>query len=204
MEINIIGATGLVGEAFLKLCLEDKRVSRVNIFIRRESVHTHEKLKSFVVDFNHVERWEHLISGEAIFSSLGTTIKAAGSEEAQRQVDYQYPLAVLEAAKKRGLSKAVLISSRGADAESNFFYMRLKGELELAALSLNFKDFYILRPGPLLGDRKEKRTGEEIMKCFFKVFPFSKNLFHAVAAEQVSRKSLELLFSSENGGIINF
>lgn len=58
----------------------------------------------------------------------------------------------------------VLISSSGANAQSNFAYMKMKGELEEKVKELGFKHTVILRPGLIMGDRGESRPGEWMLR----------------------------------------
>jgi uncharacterized protein YbjT (DUF2867 family) len=97
-----------------------------------------------------------------LFSALGTTIRAAGGEEAQRRVDHGYQLADARAARRNGVAAYVLVSSAGASPRSRLFYSRMKGELERDVEALGFERTRLLRPGPLDGDRPERRTGERI------------------------------------------
>ena len=56
------------------------------------------------------------------------------------------------------------MSAVGADANSRFFYLRVKGEVEDALRSMGFRSVTIVRPSVLLGDREEFRLGEQIAK----------------------------------------
>jgi uncharacterized protein YbjT (DUF2867 family) len=94
------------------------------------------------------------------FSGLGTTKAAAGSIEAQRKIDYDLNLDLAKAAKESGVDTYVLISSGSANAQSNFAYVRMKGELEDAVKALGFKHTVILRPGLIVGGREDSRPAE--------------------------------------------
>jgi uncharacterized protein YbjT (DUF2867 family) len=96
------------------------------------------------------------------FCALGTTIKQAGSQDAFRKVDHDYILAFARAAKAAGAKRFLLVSAMGASASSSIFYSRVKGETERDIRALGFETLHIFRPGLLLGERAEKRSGEEI------------------------------------------
>jgi len=96
------------------------------------------------------------------FSSLGTTVKQAGSQEAQKKVDYDYQLAFARAAAKNGVPTYVLVSAASANAASRMFYSRIKGELDREVQQLGFERVRILRPSLLGGERKDSRAGEKI------------------------------------------
>lgn len=193
MKVLIIGATGLVGKEITKQALESSEVSSVVVFVRRPMKMMHAKLNEHVVDFNDVNSWKDLLHGDVLFSTMGTTIKAAGSKEAQYKVDYEYQYNVAATAKENGVSSMVVISSSGADAHSPFFYLKTKGELEVALKELKFKSLVILRPGLLEGDREENRTAEKYSHLLLSKVPklkiFAK--FLPAPGHQVAAKSLE-------------
>ena len=72
------------------MLLEDESFGSVDIFVRRDVAVSSPKLNVHVVDFDKPEQWSHLLMGDVLFSCLGTTIKAAGNQEAQWKVDYTY------------------------------------------------------------------------------------------------------------------
>src|SRR3546814_19419447 len=79
-----------------------------------------------------VARWW---AGVAASCTLGSTLAVAGSRDAFRRVDHDYPLAVARLARGQGARTFVLTSAMGADARSSVFYNRVKGELEEAIRS---------------------------------------------------------------------
>ena len=157
----VIGATGLVGEETLKQLLQSQQYSKVIALTRKPLGFTDAKLENPVVDFDKAEQYKS-IKADDIYCAMGTTIGKAGSQAAFRKADFEIPLRLAELALKNGAAKFMLVSSLGADAKSNVFYSRTKGELEQALIKLKFKTLLIFRPSILLGDRKEKRTGEAI------------------------------------------
>lgn len=86
-------------------------------------------------------------------------MKAAGSKEAQRKVDYDYQYNFAKVAKENNVEDFILVSSYGASPKSKIFYSRMKGELEESIKALHFNKLTIFQPGML--DRKDtERTGE--------------------------------------------
>ena len=77
MKALVIGATGAVGKDLVAQLLKDDSFERVDVFVRREIPLLSSKLVSHVVDFDHPEGWTDLLTGDVLFSCLGTTIKAA-------------------------------------------------------------------------------------------------------------------------------
>lgn len=98
---------------------------------------------------------------DVLFACLGTTLKAAGSKEAQWAIDYEANLEFAKAARENGVNTLVLVSASGVNAASRLFYQRMKGELEQALIALNFPCLIIFRP-PLLIRPNSDRLGEKI------------------------------------------
>lgn len=115
---------------------------------------------------------ERKIIGDVAFSTMGTTLKQAGSKEAQRVVDYNYQYNFAKYAKENHVPHFVLLSSYGADPKSMFFYSKIKGELEVAVQQLNFEYLTVFRPGIL--ERKNSDRPMEIISS--KVLKFLINL----------------------------
>jgi uncharacterized protein YbjT (DUF2867 family) len=168
----VIGATGLVGKQLVQQLLEDDRFSRVVVFVRRTTGVQHPKLKEHLIDFDAIDSWKDLVRGDVLFSALGTTIRKAGSQEAQYKIDYTYQYNVARAAADQGVPAYVLVSSAGATPSSRIFYSRMKGELEEAVKKLPFQYIRIIQPGLLAGDREEVRMGEKIAYGVTSLFKF--------------------------------
>jgi len=158
----IIGATGLVGNQLTKKLLSDDRYKLVKIFLRKSSSITNPKLEEHVVDFEKLEQWKTKINGDELYSAMGTTIKKAGSKEAQYKIDFTYQFECAKTESENGVGKYLLVSSAGANSKSGNFYLRTKGELDEKVSELPFKQISIFRPSFLAGERKESRRGEAI------------------------------------------
>lgn len=97
---------------------------------------------------------------DVAISCLGTTIRAAGSEEAMWRVDHDLVLAFATGAKAAGARQMILMTSVGAGGRG--FYLRMKGAVEAAVGGLGFARLDLVRPGLLLGPRPERRLLEGI------------------------------------------
>ena len=161
MKLLLVGSTGLVGRHVLDLALADCRIDAVVAPVRH-NVANHPKLLAPTVDFeclpNDVDWWRV----DAVICALGTTMRAAGSQETFRRVDHDYALAVAGLARQHGTPTFALNSAIGADSSSRFFYHRVKGELERDLATLDFKSLTFVRPGLIGGTRDETRPAERI------------------------------------------
>jgi uncharacterized protein YbjT (DUF2867 family) len=158
----LLGATGLVGGHVLDLLLSDPAYTRVTVLGRRPVARMHPKLDQRTADFDRL-REEHAISFavDDVFCCLGTTIAAAGSQDAFRRVDHDYVVSAARAAAEHGARRYLLVSAAGANARSRIFYNRVKGEAEDGVRAQSLEGIAILRPSLLLGERTESRTGEK-------------------------------------------
>jgi uncharacterized protein YbjT (DUF2867 family) len=162
LTANVIGATGLVGKRLVQQLLNDERFEKVRIFVRRDTGLKHPKLEQKIVDFRNTESWKKLLTGDILFSALGTTLKQAGSKEKQYEIDFTFNLNFAQKAKENGIENYVLVSSVGANSKSGIFYTRMKGELDEAVSKIGFSNLVILRPASLTGPRENRRMAEEI------------------------------------------
>lgn len=161
MRLILAGATGLVGRHVLARALADPRVTHV-VAPTRRPLPAHPNLDAPLVDFDALPADAAWWRADAVICALGTTMKTAGSRDAFRRVDHDYPLAIADLARRHGTPVYVLNSAMGADAQSRVFYNRVKGELESALRTRGFSSLTLVRPGLIGGDRDERRLGETL------------------------------------------
>lgn len=166
----IAGATGLVGTELLHVLLESPRYEEVKILVRKPIDVVHPKLKQITADFDQLENYQSYFDVDDVFCCLGTTIKKAGSQEAFKIVDYDYPVKLALMAQTAGVQNFLVISALGANAQSKVFYSRTKGQLENQLKEINLKALHIFQPSLLLGNRQEFRLGEKIASILSPVF----------------------------------
>lgn len=162
MKLVIAGATGLVGGKLIERALADSRVETITVVGRKRLAMIHPKLRQVVIgNFSELAGVPKESGPYHALCALGTTIKAAGSESAFREVDYN---AILQFATwtKEAESFSV-ISAVGANSNSRFFYNQVKGDTEQALEKMGFKSLLIYRPGLLVGQRQEYRMAESLI-----------------------------------------
>lgn len=159
----LLGATGLVGGHVLDLLLDHPRWARVTVWTRRPPERAHPRLEVRSVDFDRLDETAGEPEVDDLLCCLGTTMKRAGSREAFRRVDRDYPLAAARLALAGGATRCAVVSALGADAESRVFYNRVKGEVEAGLRGMPWEALAILRPSLLLGHRDgDERPGEAL------------------------------------------
>lgn len=161
----VAGGTGLVGGLLLRRLAADGTFGRVVAVGRRAPSGAPAGVEPLVVELAAfagaaVAPPLRLPSASDAFCALGTTIRAAGSQEKFRAVDHGLVLAFAKGALAAGAKRFLLVSSLGADPASSNFYLRVKGEAERDVTALPFEGVAVLRPSLLLGERRESRPGE--------------------------------------------
>ena len=159
---------------------------------------TNPKLKQHIFNYDEIDNI--LLKGDDLFCCLGTTIKTAGSKDAFRKVDLDYVVNVAKVAKENGINHFAVVSSMGADKQSNIFYNKTKGEMEEAIKSIGFDSTYVIRPSLLLGNRKEFRVGELIVKFFMISLSFLiPKKYRAIYDVQVALAMIHFMNQTERG-----
>jgi uncharacterized protein YbjT (DUF2867 family) len=162
-SVLLLGATGLVGGECLKLLATAAAFLRVVVLTRKPlQALSSPRIESHQINFDDPASFRTYLNVDTVICALGTTIKKAGSQDAFRKVDYEYPLMFAKLALEAGARHFLLVSSAGANPQSRVFYSRVKGEIEAAVSNLGYPALSIFRPSLLLGHRTEFRLGELI------------------------------------------
>jgi uncharacterized protein YbjT (DUF2867 family) len=200
----LAGSTGLIGKQLLQLLLDDPYYNEVKAISRKPLDIQHPKLQNLVTDLNSLTQHHDELKTDDVFCCLGTTIKQAGSQEAFRKVDYEYPLELARLTKNQGATQYLIITALGSDAKSGIFYNRVKGEAEKAIEEVGFQSYHIFRPSLLLGDRTEKRAGEGAATAVYKALGFLIPLkYKAIDSGKVARGMLHFARQNVRGMFIH-
>ena len=163
MRIIIAGSTGLVGRALIDQLAKLPHIDQIVTIGRRPSGQSGAKVENLV---GPVSQWPRLIEGRSFdvaISTLGTTLRDAGSQEAFYALDHDAVLSFARAARAAGARQFQMVSSVGAHAASRNFYLGTKGRAETSIANVGFERIDILRPGLLRGARSGPlRIGERI------------------------------------------
>lgn len=195
----VVGATGLVGRTLVDQLVGADHISQVLTLTRRPAEHSCQKVRNQVVHFDHLEDYGSSFKGDLLFSCLGTTRKQAGSIAAQRKVDLEYQYKAAQLAADHGVHHYLMVSSSGANVNSNNAYLQMKGELEQRVQALPFNRISIFQPSLLLGRRADLRMGEKLGSWILPVLCSIPGLrrFRPIRGEQVAAKMIQV---SQNPG----
>ena len=204
----VAGATGLVGGELVTRLLRDARISSVIALSRRPLTKRHDKL--IVVDAAFDRLAQVFVASTAskhpidVFCCLGTTIAAAGSQDAFRRVDHDFVIALAQWAKQVAARRMIVISALGADPASRAFYNRVKGETESDLRALRLPSLVIVRPSLLLGERDAFRPGERLAQLVSA--PLGRLIparLRPIAAADVAQAMLDLANETSPPAVVN-
>jgi uncharacterized protein YbjT (DUF2867 family) len=156
----VIGASGLIGAQLVRALAAGEEYSRVIAITRRPLAFEVPRLANRILRFDRLEDELRGMACDDAFCCLGTTIREAGSQAAFRAVDHDLVLRFARCAQSAGARTMVAVSSVEAAPESRNFYLRVKGEMELALEALRFRSLHLMQPSLLLGARTHWRPAE--------------------------------------------
>ena len=142
-------------------CLSNEGIKTVAL-TRSKINNLSNNVDQLLVDFNSPLESISFPQCKHVFICMGTTIKIAGSRKEFKKVDLDYCLAIAEKALNKGASQISLVSSVGADENSNNFYLKIKGMLIKKVVSMSFETINIYQPSLLIGKREKMRFFENI------------------------------------------
>ena len=198
----VFGSSGLVGNHLVKLLDKNSIYKKIKLFVRSSSETKDSKIEIIKTDFNNLSNHKEDINGDDCFFCIGTTKKNAPDKDEYRRIEYEIPVEIAKIAKSNSINSFLYVSSGFADPNSSGAYLKNKGEVEKELIKLNFSTLGIMRPSFLVGNRKEKRPGEEIGIFFFKIFsplllgPLKK--MKPIQSEKVSKVMIKI--ANENLG----
>lgn len=198
LRLLLVGATGAVGQQVLAAALADPRVVQV-IAPTRRPLPAHAKLHAPIVDFAHLPADAPWWQVDAVICTLGTTIKAAGSQQVFAAVDRDLPIQVARLARQAGATRFALNSSLGARLGGNF-YLRTKAEAEAGIRAIGYPNYTIVRPSLIDTVRAAQRPGEWVGLVVARALrPLIPKRYRAVPAECIARALLEGVLNEKHG-----
>ena len=166
----VFGSSGLVGSHLVRLMNKNSIYEKIKLFVRSTSEIKTSKIEIINTDFNNLSNHKEDINGDDCFFCIGTTKKNTPDKDEYRRIEYDIPVEIAKIAKSNSINSFFYVSSGFADSKSSSAYLKNKGQVEEELIKLNFSILGIMRPSFLVGNRKEKRPGEEVGIFFFKIF----------------------------------
>ena len=166
----VFGSSGLVGSHLVRLLNKNSIYEKIKLFVRSTSEIKTSKIEIINTDFNNLSNHKEDINGDDCFFCIGTTKKNTPDKDEYRRIEYDIPVEIAKIAKSNSINSFFYVSSGFADPKSSSTYLKNKGQVEEELIKLNFSTLGIMRPSFLVGNRKEKRPGEEVGIFFFKIF----------------------------------
>lgn len=150
----------MVGNELVRVLAASGDYRRVIALSRRPLSIEAPRLANRILRFENLENDLRGVTCDDAYCCLGSTIRQAGTQQAFRAVDHDLILQFARFAQAAGAKTLVVISSAGASADSRNFYLRVKGETELALEALRFRSLHLMQPSLILGSRKQWRITE--------------------------------------------
>jgi uncharacterized protein YbjT (DUF2867 family) len=155
-RILLFGATGAVGGEVLKTLLTLPQVDKVTAIGRRKvdvpaGLDPSHKLVQEAVDLNDPAAYSEYLKGHThAVCALGLGQPSKVSREEFVHIDRDLVLIIARACREAGVTGFSLLSAVGANAQSSFFYSKLKGQLDDGLRELGFERLRLFRPSMIL------------------------------------------------------
>lgn len=193
----ITGATGMVGEGVLHICLQDPRVESVLVVGRKSCGLQHPKLKEVLhQDFLDLSPIEKELKGyNACFFCLG--VSSVGMKEEQyRRLTYDLTMQMANTLVRHSPEMTFCyVSGSGTDGseKGRSMWARVKGKTENDLLAMPFKAAYMFRPGYIQPMKGMKNT-YRIYKALGFLYPVLEALFPRFVCrlDEIGRAMIEV------------
>ena len=151
IKVIITGATGMVGEGVLYMCLQHPDVESVLVINRKPGGVSHPKLKEIIhPNFYNLSPIEDQLSGyNACFFCLGVSSVGMGAEQ-YFQTTYTLTMEVARTLSRLNPDMSFCyISGAGTDSseKGRVRWARVKGKTENDLMRLPFRQVFAFRPG---------------------------------------------------------
>jgi len=208
MKVIITGATGMVGEGVLDICLKNNQVDEILIINRKSVGFQHPKLKEIIhSDFFDFHSLENELSGyDACFFCLGVS-SIGKSKEEYYKLTYTLTLNFAEILSTLNSNMTFCyVSGQGTDSneKSKSHWAVVKGKTENELMKLPFKQVFAYRPGFIKPIRGLKNA-HSFYKYINWLFPLGKKLFPAGfnSLEEIGLSMVNVSVSGYSSKVLN-
>lgn len=185
LKVIITGATGMVGEGVLFVCLEHPAIEQVLLVNRKPYPAKHPRLKECIVpDFLNLDGFANQLTGyDACFFCAG--ISSAGMSEAEyTRITYDITLhfaRVLATLNPQMTFCYVSGALTDSSEKGRVMWARVKGKTENALTRIGFRKVYNFRPGFMRAS-----PGQQNIKSYYKLIGWAYPLLRVLLPNQVS------------------
>ena len=171
-QILIAGASGMVGNHLLEICINSNEIEKIFILSRKPIKNKHQKIQEIMIDnfINYDEVISNFKHVDIVFFCIGVYTGSV-NRETFRKITIDYPVALAKAVYTYSpASKFILLSGAGADRteKSKLMFAKDKGIAENKLHEIYGDNFHSARPGyiyPVI-----KRNEPNISYAFFRLF----------------------------------
>ncbi|MGL4818581.1 MAG: NAD-dependent epimerase/dehydratase family protein [Bacilli bacterium] len=190
----VFGGTGLIGRSLVEQLSRHEQYNTIHVWNRKEQTFSDTQIQAKTIEFNSLSN-QIVPEVTDVFIAIGTTRKKAGSKEALEAIDYGIPTQIAAWLHSSPVHLFV-VSSIGANPTAASHYLRTKGRMETNLQQFDFLSVSFFRPSLLLGNRDERRFGEDFAKGMYDTLPFLYQLpftrkYEPVYAQQVAKAMIE-------------
>jgi uncharacterized protein YbjT (DUF2867 family) len=202
VNVLVLGATGVVGDAIVREALTDDRIRAVIAVSRRPIAHAHPRLEAILhqdfTDFSPLG--SRLAAVDAVLCALGISWYQAGGEAQYSRITHDYVLACARVASIANPSiRFCFVSGQGASATSSQPWARIKAETEHDLEGIFGSRLTVFRPGyihPTYG-RATAYWGDAVMRPFM---PFRRWMGRWITD---SREVARAILYCATGGVVS-
>ena len=199
IRLLLVGATGAVGRAVLEQALQRREIRRIIAPTRRPLSRHAVKLDNPVLDLTSLTGGEDFWACDAVICTLGTTIRAAGSQAAFARIDRDLPILIGRFTRAAGATRYALNSSLGASPTGNF-YLRTKAEAERGIIDLGFASTTLVRPSLIDAERVQSRPAEHLGVLLARALkPVIPKQYRVVTPQQIAQALLHGALAGDPG-----
>ncbi len=204
--ILLAGGSGEIGSRLLQNLIVRNDVEQIHLINRSHSNVTSQKVIQHSIGFENLNSLSLGLKFDLAYCCLGSTIKKAGSKAAFEKIDLHYVTSFAALAKSHQCDRLAVISSVGAKAGNNNFYLDTKGRMEDALIAKKWATLWIIRPGLLSGIRQEfrliERLGGAVMKILNPLMIGGMANFRSISMDKVAIAMCGLVSATDNGTVI--
>jgi uncharacterized protein YbjT (DUF2867 family) len=203
MRVILFGGTGMVGQGVLRVCVDDVRVTKVLMVVRKTgelgvgagSEKVVEMVHTDFFDWSGVE--ETFDGHDACFFCLGTSV-AGMTEDAYKRVTYDLTMGVADMLSRRGSAQTfIYVSGQGTNEHGMQMWQRVKGATENALFRLPFEWVFCFRPGfiqPMHGIRSKTGWYQAIYSLTGWLYPLLRRVAkrYVTSTDEVGEAMIEV------------